>query len=69
MFAVVVVILTKKARKKPMTKWLIAYRLKDSDKWMKFCYANAQRAIPVAIERMFATVQNIETIQIKKVEV
>lgn len=52
-----------------MTKWLIAYRLKDSDKWMKFCYANAQRAIPVAIERMFATVQNIETIQIKKVEV
>ena len=52
-----------------MTKWLIAYKRKDSDKWYKYCYANAQKAIPLAIEKMFASVQNIETIQIKKVVV
>lgn len=50
-----------------MTKWLIAYRIKDSDKWMKYCYSNTQRAIPLAIEKLFATIQNIETIQIKKI--
>lgn len=67
MFAVAVVTLMKKARKKPMTKWLIAYRVKDSDKWMKYCYANTQRAIPLAIEKLFGSIQNIETIQIKKI--
>ena len=50
-----------------MTKWLIAYRVKDSDKWMKYCYANTQRAIPLAIEKLFGSIQNIETIQIKKI--
>ena len=52
-----------------MSKWLIAYKTKDSDKWMKYCYSNTQRAIPLAIEKLFSTIQNIETIQIKKVVV
>ena len=52
-----------------MTKWLIAYRKKDSDKWYKFCYASTQMAVSKGIEKMFATVNNIECIQVKKVVV
>jgi len=52
-----------------MTKWLIAYRRKGEEKWYKYCYANSQVAIPRAIEKLFASTQNIETIQIKKVVV
>lgn len=52
-----------------MTKWLIAYRRKDSDKWYKYCYANTQAAVVKGIEKMYASIDNIECVQIKKVVV
>ena len=52
-----------------MTKWLVIYKRKDEEKTYKFCYVNTQKAIPLALERLFATEKNIETIQIKKVVV
>ena len=50
-----------------MTKWLVIYKRKGEEKTYKFCYVNTQKAIPLALEKLFATEKNIEVIQIKKV--
>jgi hypothetical protein len=52
-----------------MTKWLVIYKKQGEEKTYKFCYVNTQKAIPLALEKLFATERNIETIQIKKVVV
>ena len=52
-----------------VTKWLVIYKKQGEEKTYKFCYVNTQKAIPIALEKLFATERNIETIQIKKVVV
>lgn len=50
-----------------MTKYLVIYKRLNEDKTYKFCYVNTQKAIPRALEKLFAEEKNIETVQIKRV--
>ena len=50
-----------------MTKYIIAYKKIDGDKWYKFAVVSRQGQIGAKVDELYQLTHNIEKIQIQRV--